>query len=77
MSVDSPANGIPPTPTSAAPPSPDEEGLEPGVLAERTKEQGNVAFKAKRYGEAINLYTKAISASSRCKSGVTSIDHVP
>jgi hypothetical protein len=30
--------------------------------AERVKEQGNVAFKAKKYIEAIELYTKAIGA---------------
>jgi DnaJ homolog subfamily C member 7 len=28
--------------------------------AEKIKEQGNVAFKAKRYGEAIDFYTRAI-----------------
>jgi DnaJ family protein C protein 7 len=28
--------------------------------AERIKEEGNVAFKSKRYGEAIDFYTKAI-----------------
>lgn len=35
--------------------------VDPEVEGERLKEQGNGAFKAKRYGEAVDLYTKAIS----------------
>ncbi|KZV65038.1 hypothetical protein PENSPDRAFT_147355 [Peniophora sp. CONT] len=35
--------------------------VDPEVEGERLKEQGNDAFKAKRYGEAVDLYTKAIS----------------
>lgn len=31
--------------------------------AEKVKAQGNTSFKAKRYGEAIDLYTKAIGSS--------------
>ena len=31
--------------------------------AEKVKEQGNISFKAKRYGEAIDLYTRALRAS--------------
>ena len=30
-------------------------------IADYIKEQGNVAFKAKQYNDAIDLYTKAIS----------------
>lgn len=30
--------------------------------ADRIKEEGNVSFKAKKYDEAIDLYTKAIGA---------------
>lgn len=39
-------------------PSPEPEDLI--TRAEKIKEQGNVSFKAGRYGEAIDLYTKAI-----------------
>lgn len=43
------------------PPSPKEETEEEKrARAERTKEQGNVAFKAKRYGEALDLYSTAV-----------------
>jgi DnaJ homolog subfamily C member 7 len=35
----------------------------PAVKAEKVKELGNVAFKAKRYGDAIDLYTQAIGVS--------------
>ena len=34
--------------------------MDPIAEGERLKEEGNVAFKAKRYGEAVDLYTKAI-----------------
>ncbi|KAH7915250.1 hypothetical protein BJ138DRAFT_1142032 [Hygrophoropsis aurantiaca] len=51
----------PPSPSlsSAVDPSPAKEPTAP-LSADSVKEQGNVAFKAKRYGEAIDLYTKAI-----------------
>ncbi|EIW75107.1 TPR-like protein [Coniophora puteana RWD-64-598 SS2] len=39
----------------AAPP-----GDDPDKSAEQIKEEGNVAFKAQRYGDAIDLYSKAI-----------------
>lgn len=32
------------------------------AAADRLKERGNEAFKAKRFGEAIDLYTQAIGA---------------
>ena len=60
---------IPSTPSGSTPPPPPpyseqvaEAEPDPAALAEKTKEQGNAAFKAKRYGEAVNLYTKAIGA---------------
>ena len=34
--------------------------VDPSVVAERFKEKGNEAFKKKQFGEAIDLYTKAI-----------------
>ncbi|KAI0030055.1 hypothetical protein K488DRAFT_55061, partial [Vararia minispora EC-137] len=36
------------------------EPVDPAVEGERLKEEGNTAFKAKRYGEAIDLYGRAI-----------------
>ena len=33
--------------------------------AEKLKEDGNTAFKAKRYDEAINMYTQAIGTYAR------------
>jgi hypothetical protein len=36
------------------------ESIDPTVEGERLKEEGNTAFKAKRYGEAISLYAEAI-----------------
>ncbi|KAK1228065.1 hypothetical protein PQX77_008909 [Marasmius sp. AFHP31] len=55
------ASGSPP-PSSASPtpaPEPEEEG-DVKQRAEKIKEQGNVAFKAGKFQEAIELYTKAI-----------------
>lgn len=49
--------------TPSPPPEPEPEPEEEGdilIRAEKVKEQGNVAFKAKRFGDAIDLYTKAI-----------------
>jgi DnaJ homolog subfamily C member 7 len=45
-----------------APPEPPKAETEEEKLAraERTKEQGNVAFKAKRYGEALDHYSTAV-----------------
>ncbi|KAH9950857.1 protein prenylyltransferase [Amylocystis lapponica] len=48
----------PPTPVVPTPASPVEE--DPIKLAEKVKEQGNTAFKAQRFQDAIELYTKAI-----------------
>ncbi|KAH9947725.1 protein prenylyltransferase [Amylocystis lapponica] len=48
----------PPTPVVPTPDSPVEE--DPIKLAEKVKEQGNTAFKAQRFQDAIELYTKAI-----------------
>ncbi|KAI0047396.1 protein prenylyltransferase, partial [Auriscalpium vulgare] len=41
-------------------PEPPRDPAEIAAEAEKLKEQGNVSFKAKRYGEAIDLYTNAI-----------------
>ncbi|KAG2042760.1 hypothetical protein BDR03DRAFT_990382 [Suillus americanus] len=46
-----------PPPPAQSPPSPP---VPKGPSADDIKEQGNVAFKAKQYTEAIDLYTKAI-----------------
>ncbi|TFK75058.1 TPR-like protein [Pluteus cervinus] len=48
------ANGAPSQPASSA------EAEDPVKRAEKVKEQGNTAFKAARYNDAIDLYTKAI-----------------
>ncbi|KAF8075276.1 hypothetical protein FPV67DRAFT_1665998 [Lyophyllum atratum] len=52
-----------PTPNHADSPTPEVEE-DPVARAEKVKEAGNVAFKAARYGEAIDLYTKAIELNS-------------
>jgi DnaJ family protein C protein 7 len=50
-----------PSPAQENSPSPSPEPEEdPATRAEKVKERGNVAFKAGRYGEAIDLYTQAI-----------------
>ncbi|KAF7370894.1 hypothetical protein MSAN_00723300 [Mycena sanguinolenta] len=56
----------PSTPVVEPTPSPPPEEPEPEeegdilVRAEKVKEQGNVAFKAKRFNEAVDLYSEAI-----------------
>ncbi|GLB41504.1 putative TPR-like protein [Lyophyllum shimeji] len=52
-----------PPDTSSHSPTPEAED-NPAARAEAIKEQGNVAFKAGRYGAAIDLYTKAIELDS-------------
>ena len=50
---------------AADPDSPPDSEPDPTVIAaERLKEQGNDSFKSGRYGEAIDLYSKAIGAFS-------------
>ncbi|KAJ7355631.1 protein prenylyltransferase [Mycena albidolilacea] len=51
-----------PSPPAPEPEHEEEEEEEGDILlrAEKVKEQGNVAFKAKRFGDALDLYTKAI-----------------
>lgn len=39
---------------------PNDVEMDPTVEADRFKERGNESFKAKRYGDAIDLYTRAI-----------------
>lgn len=54
------------------PSEPDTEPQEdPAKEAEKVKETGNVAFKAGKYGEAIDLYTEAISEWPRSSSKKT------
>lgn len=61
VSVEIPAAGSSSAPSDSSPPkvlsSPN------GPTAEAIKEQGNSAFKAKQYTEAVELYTKAIDMS--------------
>ncbi|KAJ7027927.1 hypothetical protein C8F04DRAFT_964716 [Mycena alexandri] len=64
--VASASTSVPSTPSVERTPEPEQEPEpeEPEedilVRAEKVKEQGNVAFKAKRFGDAVDLYTKAI-----------------
>ncbi|KAJ6469745.1 hypothetical protein C8R47DRAFT_766780 [Mycena vitilis] len=46
-----------PPPPPPAEPEPEEDIA---IRAEKVKEQGNIAFKAKRFGDAVELYSKAI-----------------
>ncbi|KAH8091743.1 hypothetical protein BXZ70DRAFT_953084 [Cristinia sonorae] len=59
MPVDSQPSPV--TETSPSPePEPEPEEVDPVKKAEKVKEQGNVAFKASRFQDAIELYTTAI-----------------
>ena len=50
-----------PPPASPPPsPSPAPEPQDTLAIAEKTKEEGNVAFKTGKYQSAVDLYTKAI-----------------
>jgi DnaJ family protein C protein 7 len=59
-----PSDSFEPPPAETVPtnskPEPEAEE-DPVKKAEKVKETGNVAFKAGKYGEAIDLYTEAIS----------------
>jgi DnaJ family protein C protein 7 len=55
-------NGVPTPPISQPPPIPEPDPAAIAAEAEKLKEQGNDSFKAGRYGDAIDLYTKAIGA---------------
>ncbi|KAG6829473.1 hypothetical protein H0H87_011344 [Tephrocybe sp. NHM501043] len=59
MSSDAGSSSQPPPSPSPNTSTPEPKGAYI-TLAEKLKEQGNVSFKAGRYGEAIDLYTKAI-----------------
>jgi len=52
---------LPPA-SPSPPPEPEEEDV--AKRAEKIKDQGNVAFKATKYAEAIDLYTKAIGSQT-------------
>jgi len=51
-----------PEPEPELEPEPDPAAI--AAEAEKLKEQGNESFKRARYGEAVDLYTKAIGMSS-------------
>ena len=67
-----------PQPQSQPEPEPEpgpEREPDPAAIAaeaEKLKEQGNESFKLGRYGEAVDLYTKAISAC-RCRRRQSSV----
>jgi len=44
---------------------PEPEPEDVSVRADKTKEKGNVAFKAGKYAEAVDLYTLAIGAQDQ------------
>lgn len=48
------------TPTTDSVPEPAPEPIDPIKEAEKKKEAGNTAFRAKKYQEAIEQYTEAI-----------------
>ena len=55
------ASGSPPPPSASPTPAPEpEEEGDNKQRAEKIKEQGNVSFKAGKFQDAIELYTKAI-----------------
>ena len=53
-----------PSPQPQPQPEPEPDPAAIAAEAEKLKEQGNELFKRGKYGEAIDLYTKAIGASS-------------
>ena len=53
-------------------PAPEPDPAAMAVEAEKLKEQGNESFKRARYGEAVDLYTKAIGMSSSSSSSSSS-----
>lgn len=55
-------NGATTPPISLPEPVPEPDPVAIAAEAEKLKEQGNDSFKVGRYGEAIDLYTKAIGA---------------
>jgi hypothetical protein len=67
MNVDSPspppASPKKPQETKAPPPPALETDAQKAIRADKVKEQGNTAFKAKKFDNAIELYTKAIGMS--------------
>jgi hypothetical protein len=57
-------NDEPTTPDLDPEPEPEPDHEQIRAEAEKLKEQGNDLFKRGRYGEAIDLYTKALGTSS-------------
>src|ERR1700683_971054 len=67
MNVDSPSPAPDPpkkVPATTPPPPPPETDAQKAARADKVKEEGNTAFKARRFEDAIELYTKAIGMSS-------------
>lgn len=66
-------NGVPTPPDSQPLPIPEPDPAAIAAEAEKLKEQGNDSFKVGRYGDAIDLYTKAIGTctirSTRSQGG--------
>ncbi|KII86051.1 hypothetical protein PLICRDRAFT_114984 [Plicaturopsis crispa FD-325 SS-3] len=60
MAESSANSAKPPASPSSTPGAPPEPEQDPAVRAEKIKEEGNVAFKAKRWDEAIEKYSRAI-----------------
>ncbi|KAJ7597541.1 hypothetical protein C8J56DRAFT_818164 [Mycena floridula] len=60
-----------PSPSTSSSPEPEPVEEDASVRAEKTKEEGNVAFKAGRYQEAIDLYTSAIELNKSEASYLT------
>ena len=61
------ASSLTPLQTMSPPttPSPASEPQDSLAMAEKIKEEGNVAFKAAKYQSAVDLYTKAIGKRHR------------
>ncbi|KAF8917535.1 hypothetical protein CPB85DRAFT_1284484 [Mucidula mucida] len=55
-----PSASASPTPEPESAPAPVKEEIDPITRAEKIKEQGNAAFRSKKYTEAIDFYTQAI-----------------
>lgn len=68
VDADTPPHGAPPAPPA------DETDEQRRARAEATKERGNLAFKAKRYADAVDLYSTAVGTP--CLPRLPPIDRV-
>lgn len=76
LDICSPSETVPsasasPTPEPESAPAPLKEEIDPITRAEKIKEQGNAAFRNKRYTEAIDFYTQAIGTCRRPDGYIT------